>query len=369
MHLLLAALLTAGLSAAPAPSPAPSASALLHAQCRAHGADPRHPWALAHGMDLDGKAFRAKDGRPAADVIVSGFLRREAPDAKDAPARYFFDAFTQDGTPVEPHPALQVKTFLLAGYPRTHAFPAAWGPVTLEALVSSLKRDFRPALAGSPEGAWALDALSHVLKPGDTFVNGAGETVRIDAVMDTALATLEAAQAELARGMKAGLPQVPKNKQGIYAHPCGGLHFFQAVAGWARFPQVKKTWGARLDAQVDVLVYRLGSESRQYEAALTAAPAYRVPVLVQMVKFDGHLLEALGRYRDESGWKPTPAQARAVEEARAALERATLLLEATGAFRDTESLQRTQPQLALDLVGDACHAARGWDLWASSKGR
>ena len=358
------ALLGLLLSAA-SPSPTPNASAVLHAQCRTHAADPRNPWALAHGMDLDGKAFRTRDGRPAADAIVAGFLRRDAADA-GRPARLSFDAFAPDGTPVEPHPALQVKTFLLAGHPLAHAFPAAWGPVTLRELVASLQQDFRPALATSPEGAWALDALSHVLKPGGSFQNGAGETVRIDAVMDAALGTLEAANAQLAAGMKAGHPQVPKNKQGIYAHPCGGFHFFQAVAGWARFPSVRKAWGARLDAQVDVLVYRLGSEGRQYEAALVAAPAFRVPVLVQMVKFYGHWLEALGRYRDETGWKPTPAQARAVEEARAALEHATLRLEATGAFRDTAALAVKEPQLALDLVGDACHAARGWDLWAGA---
>ncbi|CAM3220274.1 hypothetical protein G4177_27810 [Corallococcus sp. ZKHCc1 1396] len=350
---------------APPPSPPPTAPAapVLHAQCRTHAADPGNPWALAHGMDLDGRAFRTREGRPAAEAIVAGFLRRESPKAAP-PARYFFDAFTPDGTPVEPHPALQVKTLLLSGHPLSHTFPAAWGPVSLRELVASLQHDFRPALATSPEGAWALDALSRVHKPGGAFQNGAGQTVRIDAVMDAALGTLESANSALAEGMKAGRAQVPKNKQGIYAHPCGGLHFFQAVAGWARFPSVRKAWGARLDAQVDVLVYRLGSEARQYEAALVAAPAFRVPVLVQMVKFYGHWLEALGRYRDETGWKPTPAQARAVEQARAALERAALQLEATGAFRDTATLARKEPQLALDLVGDACHAARGWDLWA-----
>ncbi|RYZ40293.1 MAG: hypothetical protein EOO71_16755 [Myxococcaceae bacterium] len=314
-------------------------------------------------MDLDGKAFRTRDGRAASDAIVAGFLRREPADAKTS-TRFFFDAFAPDGTPVEPHPALQVKTFLLAGYPLSHPFPASWGPVSLRELVTSLQHDFRPALATSPEGAWALDALSHVHRPGGSFQDGTGQTVRMDAVMDTALGTLESANAALTQGLKAGLAEVPKNKQGIYAHPCGGLHFFQAVAGWARFPTVRKAWGARLDAQVDVLVYRLGSEARQYEAALVAAPAYRIPVLVQMVKFYGHWLEALGRYRDETGWKPTPAQAKAVAEARAALEGATLRLEATGAFRDTATLAREEPQLALDLVGDACHAARGWDSWA-----
>jgi hypothetical protein len=50
--------------------------------------------------------------------------------------------------------------------------------------------------------------------------------------------------------------------------------------------------------------------------------------------------------------------------------RAHQLLEATvrrlgeaGAFRDLASLSKQQPQLYLDLVGDACHAARGLEAW------
>ncbi|RJS20760.1 hypothetical protein DRW03_18955 [Corallococcus sp. H22C18031201] len=354
---LAASMLLGLLLASPPASPAQA----LHAQCRARAADPGNPWALAHGMDLDGKAFRARDGRLAADVIVGDFLHRAPGDA--ASADLFFDARTAAGVPVEPHPALQVKTLLVAGVPLSRRFPMRDGSVTLRALVEDLKRDFRPALAQSPDGAWTLDALSHVLAPGDTFRDGAGDAVHIDAVMDSALATLEAAQADLAAGMKTGAREVPKRGQGIYAHPCGGLHWFQAVASWARFASVRRAWGRRLDTQVEVLLYRLDSEARQYETALSAEPAYRVRLLSQMVKFYGHLLESLGRYRDEAGWRPTAAQTQAVQRALTYLERATSRLEATGAYHDTDSLAASDPQLAWDLVGDACHAARGWDLW------
>ena len=352
--------LLALLSAAPAARP--SAEEVLRTQCRTWAADPKNPWALAHGITAEGRAFKARDGRRAADVIVSDFLRREGTDLR-------FDAFAADGTPVEPHPNLLVKTLLLAGFPASQSFRASGGPVTLGALVEDLKRDFRRDAALSPHGAWTLDALSHALPPSATFTTGAGETIRLDAVMDEALALLEREQAELLAGMKAGLPQVPKRKQGIYTHPCGGLHLFQAVASHASHPAVRKAWGSRLDTQVDVLVYRLGSESRQYDAALTSAPpAYRLPVLVQMVKFYGHFLETLGRYHEETGWKPTPEQTRAVEQALALLDGAVRRIDASGAFRDMESVKAAQYQLYLDLIGDSCHAAHGLSYWRNHRG-
>ncbi len=348
------------------PPARPSAEDVLRSQCRTWASEPKNPWALAHGIALEGRAFKARDGRPAANVIISDFLRREG---TAPPVDLRFEAFAADGTPVEPHPNLLVKTLLLAGYTPSQSFRASWGPVTLGALVEDLKRDFRRDSALSPHGAWTLDALSHALPPGATFTHGAGETIRLDAVMDEALALLEREQAELLAGMKAGLPQVPKRKQGIYTHPCGGLHLFQAVATHARHPAVRKAWGSRLDTQVDVLVYRLGSESRQYDAALTSAPpAYRLPVLIQMVKFYGHFLEALGRYREETGWKPSPEQARAVEQARGLLDGAVRRLDASGAFRDMESLKATQYQLYLDLIGDSCHAAHGLSYWRNHLG-
>jgi|GEM_PF-881686 len=396
-------------------APPAGVASLLAGRCRQWAAAPDNPWALAHGMVLDGRDFHSRDGRPAADVIIAGFLRRTPPPASGAaplpmrrtprgeatprerptteggsPAprgngtsapspsaaprdggpgreRLFFDARTSDGTPVEPHPALQVKSLLRAGYPLSHRFDAAWGPVTLRSLVEQLKHDFRPDLARSPEGAWVLDALSLALAPGATFLDGSGAPVHIDSVMGDALATLEAAQTELRAGMKAGRAQVPKRKQGIYAHPCGGLHYFQAVAGWARHPTVRKAWRQRLDAQVDVLLYRLDSEGRQYEAALASVPAeYRLPLLVQMLKFQGHLLETLGRYRDDTGWQPTKAQRQTVERARTALESTVRRLDSAGAFDDLPALAARQPQLALDLVGDTCHAAHGEALWRAA---
>ncbi|WP_342381374.1 hypothetical protein NVS55_17135 [Myxococcus stipitatus] len=347
---------------------AASASSLaeeLAGRCRAWAADPHTPWALAHGMALDGRAFRAKDGRLASDVVVSDFLRVRQQDTRD----FFFEPFTAEGTPVEPHPALQAKTLLAAGLPLSHHFTTSFGPVTLRELVAQVKREFRMEQVASPESAWRIDVLSLSARPGDTFRDASGRTVSIDTVMDTALATLESAQAELAAGMKAGRAQVPKQGQGIYSHPCGGLHYFQAVAGWARHPSVRARWRERLATQRDVLLYRLDSEARQYETAWATAPEHREAVLAQMLKFHGHLLETLGRFREDTGWRPTPLQQQTVERARRYLENTVRRMDATGLLSAPASVATRDRQLALDLVGDTCHAARGEALWSQDPAR
>ncbi|AGC44737.1 hypothetical protein MYSTI_03425 [Myxococcus stipitatus DSM 14675] len=337
----------------------------LAGRCRAWAADPHNPWALAHGMALDGRAFRAKDGRPAADVVVSDFLRVRQKDTRD----FFFEPFTAEGTPVEPHPALQAKTLLASGIPLSQRFTTPFGPVTLREVVARVKREFQMEQVASPESAWRLDALSLSSRPGDTFRDARGRAVSIHTVMDTALATLEAAHAELAAGMKAGRAQVPKQGQGIYSHPCGGLHYFQAVAGWARHPSVRARWRERLETQRDVLLYRLDSEARQYETAWATAPEHREAVLAQMLKFHGHLLETLGRFRDDTGWRPTPLQQQTVDRARRYLENTVRRMDETGLLSAPSSVATRNRQLALDLVGDTCHAARGEALWSQGPAR
>ena len=338
----------------------PSSGDVLREACRAGAQEPKHPWALAHGMVSEGRAFRARDGRLAADVFVSDFLDR---------ATSRFGASTPEGLPGDAHPHLLVKTLLLSGYPPAHVFRTPHGPVSLQSLVDALVRDFQHDAALSPEGAWTLDALAHALPPDAVFTPARGGPVRLDALMDEALAFLEREQAELLAGMKAGQAVVPKRKQGLYAHPCGGLHLVQAVLTHARHARVRAAWGARLDTQVALLFYRLDSESRQYDAALAAlAPSQRLPLLVQKLKFYGHWLETLGRYRDETGWTPSPTQLQALRHAGALLDGAVRRLDASGAWRSRESLKNTDRALYLDLIGDTCHAARGWRDWRNRLG-
>jgi len=335
------------------PSPA------LRAVCQTQAADPKNPWALAHGLTALGPSFQARDGRNAVEVILHDFVQPGGATS--------FAAYAPDGTPIDPHPNLLTKTLLLAGVPRGKVFETPKGKVTLEALVRDIERRFQmPSGPWDPawsEAAWTVDVLSTVHVPGDHFHTDAGVDLSVDALMDAALAALEHAQAPLLEAMAAGKPRVEKHKQGIYAHPCGGLHLVQAVLGWARHEAVRKRWKTRLAQQVDILLYREGSESLQYDEALRTLPNYRLQVRAQQLKFQGHLLETLGRLRAEHSFTPTPRQKAEVEQVQNRLAEAVEGLERLGAFRELMQEGTRPSQRVLDLVGDACHAFHGVTYW------
>ncbi|MBE2251315.1 MAG: hypothetical protein IAE78_17370 [Myxococcus sp.] len=345
---------------------APAHQKLLD-QCLVQAADPKNPWALAHGITAFGANYLAADGRKATEVITRDFLQRNLlPDGGVGPGNsYGFLRYGADKTPIEPHSNLVTKTFVQAKLPLATALPTAWGSVTLLQLVDSVKKGFRHVPSNDEywrDAAWTIDLLSATGKPGTTINTELGP-ILLDTVMNDALTALEKSQAELAEGLAKGLPEVPKRKQGIYAHACGGIHFMQAVFGWARFPEVKKKWGPRLDAQIAVLFYRLESERRQYDAALQQAPQFKLQILTQEVKFYGHFLETVGRLKNETGFKPTREQQLSINKAKALLDAAVQGLDAMKAFSTMKTIKQSNPQVYLDLIGDSCHAANGWNQW------
>jgi hypothetical protein len=318
-------------------------------------------------MTAFGGAYVASDGRKASDVITKDFLAQNLlPDGGvGAGNRYGFARYAPDKTPIEPHSNLITKTLVMAKLPMSTKFPTTWGTVSLSQLVESVHRGFRHVPESDQywrDVGWTLEIFSQTLKPGAVIRTEMG-AVPLDAIMDDALAALERATADLREGLSKNAPEVPKRKQGIYAHPCGGLHLLQAVLGWSRFPEVKQRWGKRLEAQISVLFYRLESERRQYDAALTQAPQYKLQILTQELKFYGHFLETVARLKNETGWKPSNEHVLAVTKAKALLDAAVAGLDELKAFSSMESIKQSNPQVYLDLIGDACHAANGWNQW------
>ena len=361
------------LSLAGAPPTKSHAAEVLRTHCLLWAADPTNPWALAHGIKTLGPSFIASDGRKASQVIIHDFLLRNTlPDGGVGPgAPLGFTRYGADGTPIEPHTNLNTKALVVdAKLPLSTKLQASWGPVTLKQLVDSMKAGFRHS-PQVPEYwrdvGWTLGVFAVTQKPGTTWKTSDGQTIELDQVFDDALAELEVETAELKAGMEQHLPQVDKKKQGLYAHSCGGLHFVQGVLAWARHPSVKKKWGTRIDTQVAIHFYRLESERQQYEAAyqqaLTSMPQFKLPVLVQMVKFYGHWLETTAHFRDDFGWKPGAPQVQDLNRARAFLDIAVRGLEENKAFESMPQLKQTQKQVDLDLIGDSCHAAHGLEAW------
>ncbi|MBL8954679.1 MAG: hypothetical protein JNK82_28130 [Myxococcaceae bacterium] len=295
-------------------------------------------------------------------MIVGDFLlENRLPDGGFGEgARVGFARYGADGTPIEPHTNLIAKTLVLAGVPPATKYKTKrGGEVTLQALVDEAKRGFRHSPASEEywkDVAWTLDLFSQTTPASDAPFNK---------VMDDALGELERATLDLKNGMATG-QMVPKRKQGIYAHSCGGMHFVQAVLSWARHPEVKKRWGKRVDTQVDIVFFRLESERQQYDAALEAGGAqYKLQILTQMVKFYGHFLETTARLKSDLKWTPNESQKQSISKAKAYLDHAVRLLEADKTFTDPrmQSIKQSQPQIYLDLIGDSCHAAHGYDGW------
>ena len=294
-------------------------------------------------------------------MVGDFLLENRLPDGGLGPgARYGFQRYGSDGTPIEPHTNLITKTLVLAGIPLSTKYKAKFGSVTLKQLVDSARAGYVHAPTNEEywkDVGWTLDLFSQTTPPTDATFSK---------VMDDALGELERATLDLKNGMTNGATMVPKRKQGIYAHSCGGMHFFQAVLSWARHPEVRKRWGARVDTQVDILFYRLESERQQYDAALVAGGTeYKLQVLTQMVKFYGHFLEATARLKTDLKWTPDERHKQAILKAKAYLDHAVRQLEADKIFSDAnmKSLKATKPQIYLDLIGDSCHASHGFDGW------
>lgn len=363
--------LALSLSLAANPPQKSHAEGVLRAQCLLWAADPSNPWALAHGIKTLGPKFLASDGRKAIDVIVDDFLMQNTlPDGGVGPgAPYGFARYAKDRTPIEPHTNLNTKAMAVdARVPLTTKFKTKFGTVTLQQLVDSAKTGFRHVPSNAAywqDVGWTLSLLASN-KPGTTWKTADGTTISLDVVFDDAMTQLERETDELGKGLDQHLPRVDKKKQGLYAHPCGGLHFVQGVLSWATHPEVKKKWAERIDRQVLIHFYRLESERVQYDEAyqhtLTAMPQFKLPVLVQMVKFYGHWLETVGHFRD-FGWKPNAAQQLEINKAKAYLDVAVRALEEDHAFERMAEIKKSQPQVYLDLIGDSCHAAHGLEAF------
>jgi hypothetical protein len=362
----LASLLLLAKAKTPAKPPSEGATRVLEQQCRTQAADPKNPWALAHGITAFGPSFKAGDGRDAIDVMLNDFARR---DTKDH-SRFSFAEF-ENGEPVEPHPNLIAKTLVLAGVPLSREVKRADGRMSVNELVQSVEGGFHSEVGDAwwAREAWTLDLLAQELKPGaSTFKNDAGEGYDVAALEEAALAELEKQQAFLGEAMDQGKPSAPKERQLIYAHPCGGFHFIQGVLTWMRFPENRERFRARVDRQIAILFYRLGSETHVYDDALESSPKeYVLLLLAQKLKFYGHWLETVGRLEQEHTLVPSDEQKRQIAQAKELLAKTVEQLQEQKAFERMDEFRTLGKQLALDLIGDSCHAVHGLELTSGNR--
>ncbi|MGI5864537.1 MAG: hypothetical protein ACOX6T_21155 [Myxococcales bacterium] len=358
--LALAASLLAG--APPArtarPGSVEAAETWLASLCRTYSADPEIPWALGHGIETFGPKLRASDGRLAIDVMVSDFVERKGVGAQ---ALYRFPP-NRGSIPVDPHANHTVMKLVRSQVPMMRVFETKDGPLALAQLVDSIKRDFRFAPSDEfwREHAWTLMALASSTREDEaSWQNRFGETINLAQVLDATVAHLGDQHRFLETALAEGVALVPKRKQFIWNHPCGGLHLVQAAFAWMDQPKFRERHLAAAKTQVDILFYRLDIETRAYDQALDLAPEYALQLNVQRLKFYGHWLETAMHLRELDLWEPTPERLASVAKARKLIAKTVEALREQRVGERMAEFKSVQRQTYFDLIGDSCHAASG----------
>ena len=318
----------------------------MQAFVRAGATDPKNAWAMAHGLTGFGADLKAADGRLVIDVLMKDYARR------DGGKRLGFPVKAGSGAPVEPHRHLIVKSMLDAGVPLTRQFELGDGSkVSLSDFVDDMKAEF--AVPSDDRDwhnyAWAWGAMlaANAKPPKDP-----SEVVAIQT-----LSYVEQQQQFLERLMEQGRPDLlQKRKQLIYSHTCGGLHLVQAAArGIARHG--KDDAKARVRRQLETIGFRWKAERVIYKRMIKAAPEYGLILLVQEMKFYGHVLETFALAHEWGLYPATDANKKVVEGVAADL--LDVIDQLGEAYGRLDEIRKIREQTYLDMIGDGCHAIRG----------
>jgi hypothetical protein len=319
--------------------------------------DPKNAWMLAHGLLAFGKDMKAKDGRAAIDVIVGDFVEAHKTNGKVA---YYSFPEKKNEIPVEPHRHMMIKKMLEAGVPldRKFAPKSSKEKITLERLVSDAERTFVSPIAERDwrNFAWTMDALLRAR--GDKGEIEAGD--KKYSLKEMALRTIhriEEEQAFLVPALEANRPdQVEKKKQAIYGHTCGGLHLIQSGIHAAEYVNDPNATAA-MKKQLALLLFRWDAERRIYRSYIAREPSFAPLLLIQELKFYGHLLEALAFAREDGLLEADPEMQKEVSWIAGDLLNTLDALEPV--YTKARELEKVRPQSYYDLIGDGCHAIRG----------
>ncbi len=375
----------------PTPEPTPEATpdpaveevraearALLGAVIDREGGDPGNPWALAHGILARGRDFRATDGRLAVHVLTDDFGEwEELPGLGRAP-RF---PKSRGEARVEPHTDLILRTFVEVGLPLDEPLSPKAGAPTLRALLQASQARFEPVraeetpLIARPDDApWSVGAWCATAEAsGITAWETAAGPVELEEASSALIGALER-ETWFIRQAMASRTAVQKRKQGIFAFACGGAHLFGGVetcaaAGWP----ARGNRQARLEALIDIYLYRVPLETTLVQRTLEQHPEMAALLYNQDVKFIGHLLEALGAAERDGLWIPDAQERELLDGLEVRLLHHVRQLGRFGVYEaDTMKELRANPdsfQYYLDLVGDACHAWRGLEIQAALRAR
>ncbi|MBX2813818.1 MAG: hypothetical protein KTR25_18520 [Myxococcales bacterium] len=320
-----------------------------------HGAsEDSFPWALAHGLMAFGKDFQTDARRPAIEAVMD-HLQTSTIDGRLV---YKFRANTPAGLQVEPHPQLILATLIEVGIsPSTVLQTPNGSSVSIRRLISDAERLFRSPRTFSEwfDYPWAATLFLRT-KSRTQQLKTFNETIPMTTFAQRGLEQLVREQAFLGEWMDQKAPHlVQKQRQGIYRHACGGLHFIQAGLHCSAFLGDETSLN-QAHRQIDILRFRWHAERVLYRNALRENPSFTSLILIQQLKFYGHILETLVVAKRLSLFRSLPTISKFFREVAADL--AHTVRQLAPLYASLPSIRKSQPRLYNDLIGDGCHAIK-----------
>jgi hypothetical protein len=315
-----------------------------------HAAVADDPWALCHGLRAMGRDFTLGDGRRAVDFLLENVLATVSANGK---------AVLGFPIEVEGHRNMFLKTMLEAGVPTDYAFTHKGQRRTLQDVIESARTAFGPRLlaAGPNTLPWSVIALTRTTPPlRRQWTNAWGERVDLDDVVARSLFLLEEASMPLARAMREGKGETAQAP--VHGFTCGGTHMLYAVLTSMHAGYTGKDRPARVQQQVDILVWRLSAEIEfidRFYRSRAASPIAGWYQLDTKLKLLGHAEECLAFATLHKVAQLTPVQQAQRKEAAVLLRRILGELEK----RKLEEARALDRELYRQLVGDTCHARHG----------
>jgi hypothetical protein len=320
---------------------------------RRHATPLDDPWMVSHGIRGMGRGFTLDGGRRAVDYLLESVLVELPANGK-----------THLGFPidVEGHPNMFLKTMLEAAVPLDYAFTHKGRRRTLAEVVDGAHALLRPSVvASSPNSLpWSLIALTRTTPVSRRqWTNAWGESVDLDALVETALRLLEQASLPVAEAMRDNRPET--RQAPVHGFTCGGGHMIYALLAALHAGYAGKDRSRRMQQQVDLLVWRLSADldliERHYRARGGGASDFWYEFDAKL-KLLGHAEECLAFADLHKVVRLTPAQRTQRQAATATLRRLLVDLDA----RNLGEVRTADRELYRQLVGDTCHARHGLTL-------
>ena len=348
-------------------------AARLEAFVTQWGREPGDPWAIGHAMLALGPEMKLTNDEPA----VPWLLRTFAVEYRTGGKALLRFPKSVGKVRVEPHTALMLKIFAELGVDpdlsvevqgAKHPVSDLYRGVLIGASLEPQRN--RSSFDSPNDMPWALQALATwaPLRPpaeggppdlrwvaGD----GAKMSLRDFTVFNTSV--LIAESQALFTMMETGAA-FEKKGQGVLKYTCGGAHLLQGVA-YATARGLNTPLGEKaLAAQVELAFWRLPRELALYDQLSKAHPEHADLLLVQRLKFTGHFVETTHKMAAMGLFSPTEAQRAMMVGAADQIVLTVEALRGRGVLDRMPALRKENEQMALDLIGDSAHAARGLRL-------